>query len=103
MAASLEVVSFWDTLKVEMWRESLATPNYLYRISFPRLLKTSKYNKTYIMLNFVTKTLEFKVSKEQGNDIRYKYFGTPRFSRDISDLLGIFKSHEKKDCYNAKE
>ena len=52
-------------------RESGAT-NYLYRISsFPRSLKTSKRNKTYIVLNFRTqmKSVERKVFKERGNDI----------------------------------
>ncbi len=60
-----------------MSRESPAPPNYCYRISFPRSLKTSKYNKTNIMLNFIMKTLEFKVFKEHA---RERFF-------DISNLI----------------
>ncbi len=49
-----------------MSRESLRLQGYLYQVSFPRSLKTSKCNKIYIMLNFVIKTPEIKVLKNEG-------------------------------------
>ena len=53
LATSLTVIARKYTSKEDFHPESLGMPNYLYQISFPRSIKTSKCNKTCIMLNFV--------------------------------------------------
>ncbi len=62
-------------LKIFLKRKSsivareFGTVKLLYRDIIHRSLKPSKCNKTYIMLNFVMKTLEFKVFLKNGGMI----------------------------------
>jgi hypothetical protein len=63
----------------EVWDYKIAYIESRYRISFPRSIKILKCNKTYIMLDFVMKTLESKVLiEERGNNIWYPSFVCPR-------------------------